>query len=458
MEQDSKNLLIRCSILLILFISGFLLRFVVWVYPALGWGRLAVYDVRLYTEYGEAMVEALSAWRIRDFASINVGVPPLGTLIVGVFATAFGGVFDDIYRAGLLAPVIFSSASAPLIYLILRKYSRKAWYAASILFILDPYLVQCSSAYLDAIGVFFVLAAISSFIASETFSARRAVVAGVFIMLSILTKFTFAVFAAFFILLLILVEKDYRAAAVIAAFSALSIALIPWLWFPETLQEAVLHHTSMNSVLPPIIFGPLLINVPESYPWYILTYLGMGQVHWKVLPSLSHLLFFAALIYSGLRREFPMDRRMMIFLLASILSTMFIPRNYWTYMWGMRFAKGEGVLFKQFYHYYFYLTNIAAGAAACRLLFGGRVLGSGLRSRIALGVSSLYGLTAPYVAVMNPLFPYWAFIFTLILNFSRNNPVMGYYGMIAFIITVLILSATIAFTVIITQRIRQEKI
>ncbi|MHC1599684.1 MAG: glycosyltransferase family 39 protein [Candidatus Methanospirareceae archaeon] len=444
--------------MILLFTIAFTLRFITWIYPGLGWGRLSIYDVGLYTEYGEAMVKAFLAWDIRELASINIGVPPLGTLLVGIFASVFGGLFGDVYRAGLLAPLVASSASVICVYLILKKYSHRAAVAASLLFALDPYLIQCSSAYLDAIGTFFLLIAISLYVHSDDFSIKHVAAAGFFMMLAILTKFTFAVFAAFFVLLLLLTERDYKTTGTIAVFSAFSLAFIPWLWFPTTFQEAVFHHTSMNSILPPIIFGPLLIGVPESYPWYILTYFGLGQVHWKVLPSLSHLLFFAALIYSGLRREFPMDRRMMIFLLVSILSTMFIPRNYWTYMWGMGFAKGEGVLFRQFYHYYFYLTNVAAGAAACRLLFGGRGLGSGLRSRIALGVSSLYGLTAPYVAVMNPLFPYWSFIFTLILNFSRNNPVMGYYGMIAFIVTVLMLSAAIGFTVIITQRIRQEKI
>ena len=439
--------------MILLFTIAFTLRFITWVYPGLGWGRLSIYDVGLYTEYGEAMVKALLAWDIRELASINIGVPPLGTLLVGIFASVFGGLFGDVYRAGLLAPLVASSASVICVYLILKKYSHRAAVAASLLFALDPYLIQCSSAYLDAIGTFFLLIAISLYVHSDDFSIKHVAAAGFFMMLAILTKFTFAVFAAFFVLLLLLTERDYKTTGTIAAFSALSLAFIPWLWFPTTFQEAVFHHTSMNSVLPPIIFGPLLIGVPESYPWYILTYFGLGQVHWNVLPSFSHILLFASLIYLCLKCEFSLDRKLMIFLAASILSVVFIPRNYWTYMWGAGFAKGEGVLFRQFFHYYFYLANISACITTCDLLFGARARENTRCPRGFIFLTSLYGLTAPFVAVMNPFFPYWSFIFTLILNFSRGNQIMGYYGVIAFILTLLMLSAIIAGAVMISRRL-----
>jgi len=433
------------------FISAFLPRFVTWIYPGFGWYRLMIYDVQLYTDYGRAMVEAISEWNIEKFASINVGVPPLGTLLVGISASVFG-TWLNVYKAGLLAPIIASSLSAPLIYLTLRRFSDKAGIIAALLFSFDPYLIQFSNAYLDAIGTFFILIAMFFFITSDKPSSQRCLIMGFFLMISILTKFTFAVFAIFFIVFLILIKKDLRAAGMMTAFSLISIILIPWLWFPSTLQEAITHHTSMNSLLPPILFGPIMIGVIESYPWYILTYLGIGQVHWNVLPSISHILLLSVIIYMCLKQEFRADENLVIFLVSSILAIAFIPRNYWTYTWGVNLLKSESVLFKQFYPYYFYLTNLASGMFASYMISGASYLNR-LKVKIIILPVILYSLTAPFTAVMNGLYPYWDFIFTLILNFSRGNPMMRYYGLSAFVVTIMMLVTLITFIIIMSRRI-----
>ena len=452
MRAHVKQLAQRHSIIvLITFISAFLPRFATWIYPGFGWYRLMIYDVQLYTDYGRAMVKAVSEWNIEKFASINVGVPPLGTFLVGVSASIFGA-WLDVYRAGLLAPIITSSLSAPLIYLTLRKFSSKAGIAAALLFSFDPYLIQFSNAYLDAIGTFFILIAMFFFITSDKLSLRRCMIIGFFLMISILTKFTFAVFTAFFIIFLILVKKDLQTAGVVTTFSLFSIFLIPWLWFPNTMQEAFIHHKSMNSFLPPILFGPIMIGVIESYPWYILTYLGIGQVHWNVLPSISHILLFSSIIYMCLKREFQADENLAIFLVISILAIVFIPRNYWTYTWGINLLKSESVLFKQFYPYYFYITNLASGMFASYMIFGASYLRR-LKVKIIIFPTILYSLTAPFTAVMNGLYPYWDFIFTLILNFSRDNPVMKYYGLLAFIVTTLMLATLITLVTMTLRRI-----
>ncbi len=434
---------------------SFIIRFAAWIYPGFGWGSLAIYDVPLYTQWGEEMVKAISEWNLREFASINVGVPPLGTLLTGVSAVAFRNLIPD-YAAGLLAPIIASSASVPLIYLITRNFSRKAAVLASTIFALDPYFIQFSNAYLDSTGSFFLLIAMYFFITSEELSPKKSVLVGFFIMLSILTKFVFAVFAAFFVLLLILVKKEYRSAGIISAIAASSIALIPWIWFHDTLQAAVRHHTSINSLLPPIIFGPMSIGVPESYPWYFLTYFGMGQIRWKVLPSVSHLLLLFAFLYVVMKRKHSVSSNLMIFLAASVLSIVFIPRNYWTYVWGIGFARGEGVLFRQFYPYYFYLTNLAADVTACVLLFGKTPQVDAAKSGALVFPAVFYALTSPLVVAMNPLYPYWDFIFTLIMNFSRRNPTMGHYGFTALIITSIILLAILISAAIISNKLAKR--
>ncbi|RLG02459.1 MAG: hypothetical protein DRN61_06475, partial [Thaumarchaeota archaeon] len=320
--------------------------------------------------------------------------------------------------------------------------------AAALLFSFDPYLIQFSNAYLDAIGTFFILIAMFFFITSDKLSPRGRMVIGFFLMISILTKFTFAVFTAFFIILLILVKKDLQTAGVVTAFSLLSIFLIPWLWFPNAMQEAFIHHKSMNSFLPPILFGPIMIGVIESYPWYILTYFGIGQVHWNVLPSISHVMLFLVIIYSFLRRDFRANDNLIIFLASSILAIAFIPRNYWTYNWGGGFLRSESILFRQFYPYYFYPVNLVSGILVSDMMFD-KGCSNNLRTKIITFPIILYSLTAPFTLIMNGLYPYWDFIFTLILNFSRNNSVMVYNGLLAFLVTLMMLLTLVILTILI---------
>ncbi|RLI42943.1 hypothetical protein DRO64_05880 [Candidatus Bathyarchaeota archaeon] len=434
----------------LMFLVAFIPRFITWIYPGLGWGRLVIYDVQLYTDCGRAMIEAVSEWNIEKFVSINVGVPPLGTFLVGISTLTFRA-WLDVYRAGLLAPIIASSTSAPLIYLILHKHSEKAGLVAALVFSLDPYLVQFSSAYLDAIGAFFLLVAMFFFITSKELSFRKCLLIGFFLMTSILTKFTFAIFAAFFIIFLVLVKKDLRAAGIMATISIIPVMLVPWLCFPRTFQVAFTSHMTMNSLLPPIIFGPIMIGVMESYPWYILTYLGLGQVHWGVLPSISHIMLFSEIIYAFLRRDSRINENLTIFVVSSILAIAFIPRNYWTYSWGGGFLKSESVLFKQFCPYYFYPVNLASGILASDMMFD-KDYSNNFRTRIIVFPIILYSLTAPFTVIMNWLYPYWDFIFTLILNFSRGNPIVGYYGLIALMMTLLTLIALIMLTALILKR------
>ena len=227
---------------------------------------------------------------------------------------------------------------------------------------------------------------------------------------------------------------------------------IPWLWFPDSLKAAFTFNTSMNSILPPIIFGPLLIGVPEAYPWYFLTYFGLGQVHWKVLPSLSQAALFLSLVYGFIRGRVRIDSRVLVFLTAAVLSVAFIPRNYWTYSWAMGQIKSEEVLIKQFYPYYFYLANTASGIAALSQ-FSGYV--KGFRGqKVLFSIVLLFALTFPFVLIFNLGYPYWDFIFTLIFNYSQGNPVLALYGLTALLITLIMSLGTLSLTLILSRKIK----
>ncbi|MCD6536054.1 MAG: hypothetical protein J7K49_03370 [Thaumarchaeota archaeon] len=447
MSSAKKN----AAIGLLLFSASLIPRLIVWIYPGLGYGKLAIYDVQLYTDFGEQMVKALLNLDLRKFASINVGVPPLGTFLVGVSVYLFGGFLGK-YRAGMLVPIIASSLTSPVIYFSLRKSSAKTALIAALIFSLDPYLIEFSTVYLDAVGSFFTMIGMWFFLRSEELDFRKSALIGLLLALAILTKFYFAVFTAFFVLLLVLVEKSYRQAGTIIGFSSLSLLGIPWLWFPDSLKAAFTFNTSMNSILPPIIFGPLLIGVPEAYPWYFLTYFGLGQVHWKVLPSLSQAALFLSLVYGFTHGRIRIDSRVLVFLTAAVLSVAFIPRNYWTYSWAMGQIKSEEVLIKQFYPYYFYLANTASGIAALSQ-FSGRVKSFRGR-RILLSVVLLFALTFPFILVFNLGYPYWDFIFTLIFNYSQKNPTIALLGLTALLITSLLFLGIMVLTLILSRKIR----
>ena len=450
----------RCGLLIGLFLFGlsFLLRFSTWIYPGLGWGKLTIYDVALYTEYGTRMVHAFLKLDLKTLASINIGVPPLGTFVTGVFAMVFKNVIGDYYRAGLLAPIVTSSITASLIYFSLRKLSQKTALFASLIFAFDPYLIQFSSVYLDTIGTLFIMCAFYFFIQPTEASMRKSLFTGLFIMLSILTKLTFAVFA-FFLIIILALRKEYKQALIILAFVSFSILLIPWIWFQETFQRAVIHHTSLNSLLPPIFFGPLMINVPESYPWYLLTYIGLGQIHWNTLPSISHMFLLIALIYRLSKRSFSIDPKLLIFSSLSVLTIVFIPRNYWRDL-TEAFASNEKLLARIFLPYYFYLPNSVAGLVASSLILGKQskeeLFGGGSSSLLLLPII-MYAFTAPFAFIMNLMSPCWDFIFTLILNFSQKNVFFESYGFIALIITC-IMALTVVILTIISLRIIAKKI
>ena len=437
----------------LIFLTAFAPRFAAWIYPRFGWGNLAIYDVQLYTDFGEQMVKAALGLELRKLASINVGVPPLGTFLVGVSVYAFGGILGK-YQASFLAPIIASSFTSVIIYLSLARLERKMALMASLLFSLDPYLIQFSVVYLDAIGALFAMIGMWMFLSSKSLSLSKSMLIGIFLGLSILVKFYFLVFTAFLVLLLMVIKKAYKQAVVVMVFSLTFLAGIPWMWFSDSLGSAIIHNISMNSVLPPILFGPLMIGVPESYPWYFLTYFGLGQVHWKVMPSISHFFLFLMLVYCYAQGKVDIDSRIILMSAAAILSTAFIPRNYWTYSWAMGIVKSGEVLIKQFYPYYFYFTNLMSGIIASGLWFRSPEVEEPSSFKVLLFIVTLFAMTSPFVMIFNLGYPYWDFIFTLILNYSQGNPLMASHGLTALILTTTIVASVWFFSLKIVRKIK----
>jgi hypothetical protein len=242
----------------------------------------------------------------------------------------------------------------------------------------------------------------------------------------------------------------------------LSVALNIQFWTQEGIQsqltllskEAQPGTPTFNTLRLPVFFGPLDIGIPLSYPWYILTYIGMGYIHWKTLPYITHLLLFAAIIYSLSRKRWGADTHITLWAATSILTIFFLPRNYWTASWSEGFI--QGTLSKQFYPYYFTITIPPSALLTSMLLLSNphniTTSVEGKTARLIAIPILAFSSVAPLTFIMLIGFPYWDFIFTLIANYSKNPTFVD--GLVAWVLTLLVLTYTAAWTAIASRKIR----
>jgi hypothetical protein len=431
-------------ILAVIVFCAFLVRFTCWIRPGYCLQNLAIYDVGLISSFGVSYVEGIRAGNLTAVASVHPGVPPLGMILTGLSITALGPYIGQV-EAGLLVPITFSTATIIPIYLILRRYSSRAALLASALTALDPYLIQYSTTYLDAVGTFFTAAAAYYILGQDRrgWLWKAALLGG----LASLTKLTYLIFIAALTFLAAYTRKlpPKKGAAILTA-SASAVLLSPWLWTPQTIEKTVEHHTLLNNVPLSSIIGPFVIGVPQSMPWYILSYLGMGQVFWNTLPFITPLVTLAAILYRALQRRLHIPATLAIAASASVLAIFLLPRNYWTVNWsGML----HGVLARQFYPYYFYPVGPFLAMLAALLAinpFTNDPQPPRLVSYPIVATASL----SPLAVVMNTGLHYWDFIFTLIYNYAQGQWVLEGLAMVLF--TTALLAAVLALAEFIHRR------
>jgi hypothetical protein len=431
-------------ILAVIVFSAFLVRFTCWIRPGYCLQNLAIYDVGLISSFGVSYVEGIRAGNLTAVASVHPGVPPLGMILTGLSITALGPYIGQV-EAGLLVPITFSTATIIPIYLILRRYSSRAALLASALTALDPYLIQYSTTYLDAVGTFFTAAAAYYILGQDRrgWLWKAALLGG----LASLTKLTYLIFIAALIFLAAYTKNlpPKKGAAILTA-SASAVLLSPWLWTQQTIEKTVEHHTLLNNVPLSSIIGPFVIGVPQSMPWYILSYLGMGQVFWNTLPFITPLVTLAAILYRALQRKLHIPATLAIAASASVLAIFLLPRNYWTVNWsGML----HGVLARQFYPYYFYPVGPFLAMLAAQLATSpnsGEPRPTRLVSYPIVATAAL----SPLAVVMNTGLHYWDFIFTLIYNYAQGQWVLEGLAMVLF--TTALLAAVLALAEFIHRR------
>jgi len=422
-------------ILLIILIVGFAARFMLWVNPGYGFQGLSIYDTGTYTGYGITYVEALRSMNMTALGGINPGVPPLSMILTGLSINLLGNILGTI-QAGLLVPITASVLTAVPAYMIARKYSERSALVAALLISLDPYLVQYSSTYLDAVGTFFTAILVASILYSNhSWSLPFAVLSAC---LAVLTKLTFLIFIVIFVILLALQRLiKHRQALYLLIIPALALLVSPWMWNIGTLEAAIRGNMQFNDLPLAALLGPFMINIPQSLSWYVLSYLGLGQVFWSTLPMVSPLILLFVVVYRSFRRDLWLPSLPGIAASSMILTIFLLPRNYWTYSWGG--GAVQGVLTRQFYPYYFYPAGPFLAILAGILLYG--AAGECVKNRLVTYPVFLTALLSPIAVVMNLGFPYWDFIFTLIYNLSVGSWILE--GTIATILTALLLATII---------------
>ena len=433
-------------ILAVIVFSAFLVRFTCWIRPGYCLQNLSIYDVGLISSFGVSYVEGIRAGNLTAVASVHPGVPPLGMMLTGLSITTLGPYIGQV-EAGLVVPITFSTATIIPIYLILRRYSSRAALIASALMAFDPYLIQYSTTYLDAPGTFFTAAAIYYILGQDCrgWLWKAALLGG----LASLTKLTYLIFTAALIFLAVYSRMlPPKKGAVILTASALAVLLSPWLWTPQTIEKTIEHHTLLNNVPLSSIIGPFVIGVPQSLPWYILSYLGMGQVFWNTLPFITPLVTLAVILYRALQGRLHVPATLAVAASTSVLTIFLLPRNYWTANWsGML----QGVLARQFYPYYFYPVGPFFAILIGALLAQQNDRTETACSRLITYPVLLASVLSPFALVMNVAFPYWDFLFTLIYNLSLGRWVVE--GLAATSVTAAMLAFAVIFSELMHRRV-----
>ncbi|MEM2181881.1 MAG: hypothetical protein QXK84_04205 [Nitrososphaerota archaeon] len=433
--QTRRKMAVMLGVIVIL---GFAIRFSVWVYPMYGAQGLIIFDTGAYPIFGLSYIQALTSMNLSALARINVGVPPLGMLLTGLTTQAFGQHIGPI-QASLIPPITASALTAIPAYMIAKKIHPKHSLIPSIIVAMDPFLIQFSATYLDSIGTLFALTSVA--FAINHSDRRSFILAVLFASLAALSKLTFAVFIAVYgILLVLLRQMSLKRGAVYILVPAASLFLSPWAWTPTTLQEGVTGNIQFNNLPLSPLLGPFAIGIPQSLPWYILSYFGLGQVFWNTLPFISPLILLFMIVYRFFKRELYLPLMPSIATSAMILTIFLLPRNYWTYSW----AGGavQGILSRQFYPYYFYPTGPFIAVLAGILLSGRH--DNSVKSRLLSYPIFMAALVSPMAVIMNLGLPYWDFIFTIIYNLTAGQFILE--GIIATLITTAMLVVLLLVT------------
>ena len=447
----------------VLFFISFTVRLFFWFFRVssfIGWG---IYDIQTYINAGKSYAQGLIQLDLEKFG-VNCEHPPLAKLILGLGIYALSPLLGD-FKAAMMVLCVVSSLTAVLVYFIGASLGgERAGLIAWSLLTFDPYVIHWTVAWLDVFVNVFMTASFFFMVKKDMTVYKRWILAGLFGGLSTLSKY---IAVPYFFLLSILLSKRLRLMILsIVVCVVIHICLNVHLWMPQTLANAISLNVKMNLGIPAIFYGPIRIGRPLTYPWYILTYLGVGYTGLGVGPYIIPVITLFAVCYRVISGKMLVNKETIwsfAWAAAAITPLIFLPRHYWVSLGefpGIRVEEGVALV-KTFYPYYHVITAPPLGVLAAVLMVKAdksEVIRHVLRKSLIL-FSYFFVFTfitlSPIAFASNIVFPFWDFLFTLIINIGKNI-ILSELGIWSFIVCLLMMLVDISAVLYMIKRIWRE--
>jgi hypothetical protein len=457
----------RVLVVLLLFIFSFLIRVFFWIFGFSSYLNWVIYDVGLYVDSGRELITSLINSNDQVIRSL-IFHPLLGFYTTGLFSISLSGLIDK-YSAGLLSPILFSSLMCLVVFLIGERIgSFKMGFIAWLLASFDPYSIQFSTTFLDMPATFFstlFMFLLIKYVPSTNW--KRFVLLGIVAGLAFSSKHIVIPLVGLLILLHVKKVKD---CLIIVAVAIVSYLLVNFPKFLSLENVKLMLNANIQGGgigIPAIIYGPIEIGKPYTYPWYILTYLGLGYTGVSVSPYSIPVIALVFYLY----QRFSMGasvlktniyKILVSYIAFSVLPLILLPRNYWVPISRFPGVSGESnVLTKFFYPYYYVITIpafsiftaylICVRKGICRFICQITQLKDSLLLRIFEILTMIFLLLSPFNFSANTIYPFWDFIFTLLVNVEKEEVlvrIISYYSIL--ILTIIL--AFISLAALITTR------
>jgi len=448
----------------LLFIVSFLIRVFFWIFGFSSHLNWVIYDVGSYIDSGRELITSLIKGNDQVIKSMLFH-PLLGFYATGLFSISLGGLIDK-YSAGLLSPILFSSLMCLFVFLIGERIGGfKMGFIAWLLASFDPYSIQFSTTFLDMPATFFstlFMYLLMKYISSTSLKG--------FVLLGIVAGLAFSskhIVIPLIGLLILLHVKKIKNCLIIVLVAILSYLFVNFPKFLSLENVKLMIHANVKGGgigIPAIIYGPIEIGKLYTYPWYILTYLGLGYTGIGVAPYLLPVIGFILLSYQRLSKKNIINSEIYPMLIewcaVSLLPLIFLPRNYWIPLSKFPGMNVESDVLVKFFFPYYYTITMPSIAILVAYLMGKAYVDYSykvgrkniLAQRIFEFIVTIFLMLSPFALAANIIYPFWDFIFTLVINIGKQLPSIKRMAVDSLIICLTILITSIQFTLYINKR------
>jgi hypothetical protein len=454
----------KVLVISLLFIVSFLIRVFFWIFGFSSHLNWVIYDVGSYIDSGRELITSLIKGNDQVIKSMLFH-PLLGFYATGLFSISLGGLIDK-YSAGLLSPILFSSLMCLFVFLIgERIVGFKMGFIAWLLASFDPYSIQFSTTFLDMPATFFstlFMYLLIKYVSST--NLKSIVLLGIVAGLAFSSKHIVIPLVGLLILLHI---KKIKNCLIIITVAIISYFFVNFPKFLSLENVKLMLYANVGGGgigIPAIIYGPLEIGKPYTYPWYILTYLGLGYTGFDVAPYVTPIIGFVFYCFHMLtRRKNNYVDDDIYYLTASwtacsLIPIIFLPRNYWTTL-PLSFSGTlveSDVLIKFFFPYYYVISIPALSTFVSYLIMMNKdvqkfIINFSIKrmfSKLADILVFMFLILSPLAFAANTFFPFWDFMFTLIINIEKPEFALRNMAFQSWLVTIGILIIIIILVII----------